>query len=239
VHDAGALADGRTFYCMKLVQGQTLEQAMPAMNLRARLQLLQRIAEPLALAHSRGIIHRDLKPGNIMIGPFGEALIMDWGLARIGVQPAPAAEPEAASNGNSPGSQAAAIGHGSIMGTAGFMAPEQLRGEASAMDQRTDIYGLGALLRCLLEQPDSEKPPRALAAICAKAMAGDMTARYATAESMSADIGRYLEGLPVGAYRENLLERAERLAKRHQVAVVLVLVYLLMRALFVLFSRNA
>src|SRR5262249_1805345 len=83
VHDAGTLLDGRTFYCMKYVEGQTLDQYIAGTSLRERLQLLQRIAEPLAFAHSRGIIHRDLKPGNVMIGAFGEVLVMDWGLAKV------------------------------------------------------------------------------------------------------------------------------------------------------------
>ena len=83
VHDAGTLPDGRTFYCMKLVEGQTLDRYAVKLPLRERLRLFQRIAEPLAFAHSRGIIHRDLKPANIMVGAFGEVLIMDWGLAKV------------------------------------------------------------------------------------------------------------------------------------------------------------
>src|SRR6202011_2545066 len=83
VHDAGTLTDGRTFYCMKHVEGQTLDQHVDQLPLRQRLLLFQRIAEPLAFAHSRGIIHRDLKPANIMVGAFGEVLIMDWGLAKV------------------------------------------------------------------------------------------------------------------------------------------------------------
>ena len=83
VHDAGALPDARAFYCMKYVAGQTLDKHIAGMDLRQRLQLLLRIAEPLAFAHSRGIIHRDLKPGNVMVGPFGEVLILDWGLAKM------------------------------------------------------------------------------------------------------------------------------------------------------------
>lgn len=83
VHDAGTLPDGRTFYCMKHVEGKTLDQHVDQLPLRQRLLLFQRIAEPLAFAHSRGIIHRDLKPANIMVGAFGEVLIMDWGLARV------------------------------------------------------------------------------------------------------------------------------------------------------------
>ena len=81
VHDAGTLTDGRVFYAMKYVQGQTLERFVQSMPSTAeRLRLIQRIAEPLAFAHSKGILHRDLKPSNIMIGPFGEVLLMDWGL---------------------------------------------------------------------------------------------------------------------------------------------------------------
>src|SRR5882724_10388021 len=83
VHDAGTLADGAVFYCMKYVEGQTLDQHIANANLRERLQLLQLIAEPLAFAHARGIVHRDLKPSNIMVGAFGEVLVMDWGLAKV------------------------------------------------------------------------------------------------------------------------------------------------------------
>src|SRR6476661_7950969 len=83
VHDAGTLPDGRTFYCMKHVEGQTLDRFVARLPLRQRVQLFQRIAEPVAFAHSRGVIHRDLKPGNIMVGAFGEVLIMDWGLAKV------------------------------------------------------------------------------------------------------------------------------------------------------------
>jgi len=84
VHDAGTLDDGRAFYCMKYVEGQRLDQYLR--NIRAlpeRLKLLERIAEPLAFAHSKGILHRDLKPENVMIGPFGEVLVMDWGVAKV------------------------------------------------------------------------------------------------------------------------------------------------------------
>ena len=83
VHDAGTLADGGVFYCMKYVQGETLEQHVNSLkSIPERLLMIQRLAEPLAFAHSKGVLHRDLKPSNIMIGPFGEVLIMDWGLAK-------------------------------------------------------------------------------------------------------------------------------------------------------------
>jgi len=236
VHDAGTLIDGRTFYCMKYVEGQTLDQYVAGRSLRDRLQLLQRVAEPLAFAHSRGIIHRDLKPGNIMIGAFGEVLVMDWGLAKItGNEPG-----EASAGPNETTSGARSTGHGSVLGTPGYMAPEQARGELQSIDERTDVFGLGALLNFLMGDRASERSsvPKALVAICRKAMAAEITARYTSVSEIASDIGKYLEGLPVSAYRESLVERAVRLAKRHQAAIVLVLVYLLMRLLFILFSRR-
>jgi eukaryotic-like serine/threonine-protein kinase len=236
VHDAGMLIDGRTFYCMKYVQGRTLDQYVAGRSLRERLLLLQRVAEPLAFAHSRGIIHRDLKPGNIMIGAFGEVLVMDWGLAKV--TRGNLGEASAGANQGSSGEKS--TGHGSVLGTPGYMAPEQARGELQSIGERTDVFAFGALLNFVAGDVASERSalPRALVAICHKAMAAEMADRYASVSEMASDIGKYLEGLPVSAYRENLVERAVRLAKRHQAAIGLVLVYLLMRLLFILFSRR-
>src|SRR5215469_6865610 len=153
VHDAGTLPDGRVFYCMKYVEGLRLDDHLtrnPAIS--DRLRLLLRIAEPVAFAHSRGIIHRDLKPENVMVGPFGEVLVMDWGLGKV--LSAPVSESSAsAGTAERPGSprwNASSTGHGSVLGTPGYMAPEQLRGDVVRMDQRTDVYGLGAVLSFLL-----------------------------------------------------------------------------------------
>ena len=249
VHDAGTLADGRTFYCMKHVEGQTLDRYADPLPLRQRLQLFQRIAEPLAFAHSRGVIHRDLKPANIMIGPFGEVLIMDWGLARV-----MAGVSDASSSGQISGDVTEATvastaakqvsenstAHGTVLGTPGYMAPEQERGEINLIDERTDVFALGSILNDLLrEKPGAnERASRPLRAICGKAMAREMSARYSSVQELAADVGKYLDGLPVSAYRENILERAARLVDRNRVAVVLVLAYLLMRLLFILFSRR-
>jgi serine/threonine-protein kinase len=240
VHDAGTLIDGRTFYCMKYVEGQTLDQYVAGRSLRDRLQLLQRVAEPLAFAHSRGIIHRDLKPGNIMIGAFGEVLVMDWGLAKVtGTKPG-----EASAGPNESTSGAKSTGQGNVFalieGTPGYMAPEQARGELQSIDERTDVFALGALLNFMIGDRASERSsvPKVLFAICRKAMAAEIAARYTSVSEMASDLGKYLEGLPVSAYRESLVERALRLAKRHQAAIMLVLVYLLMRLLFILFSRR-
>ena len=272
VHDAGTLPDGRTFYCMKHVEGQTLDRYAGSLPLRERLRLFQRIAEPLAFAHSRGVIHRDLKPANIMIGPFGEVLIMDWGLARVMAS----VSNEASATGQVPARVMSAIGvsseakqvsgheftravqgslkpgalapenattaHGTVLGTPGYMAPEQERGEISLIDQRTDVFALGSILKDLLQEKPAahrtERVSRPLQTICSKAMAHEMSARYSSVQELAADVGKYLDGMPVSAYRENILERATRLVDRNRVAVVLVLAYLLMRLLFILFSRR-
>jgi serine/threonine protein kinase len=247
VHDAGTLSDGRTFYCMKYVEGQTLDQYVAPLGLRQRLQLFQRIAEPLAFAHSRGIIHRDLKPGNIMIGAFGEVLIMDWGLAKVkdgGSAASPKEFSPSSASGSSPAEHSAALStaHGTVLGTPGYMAPEQERGEVNSVDQRTDVFGFGSILDYLLREnlgsPPGKAHLRPLRAICGKAMAADMASRYSSVQELAADVGRYLDEMPVSAYRENIFERARRLLNRNRVAVVLVLAYLFMRLLFILFSRR-
>jgi hypothetical protein len=122
------------------------------------------------------------------------------------------------------------------------MAPEQARGQLDLISERTDVYGLGAILSFMLGDSTGERrePPvsKPLRAICGKAMAGEISARYRSVREMAADIGSFLEGLPVSAYRENILERTVRLLRRHRAAVVLVAAYLLMRVLFILFSRR-
>ena len=244
VHDAGTLADGRAFCCMKYVEGQTLAQHIATLNLPERLRLLERIAEPLDFAHARGFIHRDLKPDNVMIGAFGEVLVMDWGLAKVGVTSLEAGEPEIATAVQPTQNSLRVTGQGSVLGTRGYMSPEQARGEIE-VDHRTDIFSLGAILTFMLtgsapgELPAaSGSVPRPLRAICEKAMAADPNARYQSAREMTADITHYLKGEPVSAYPEGLLERSGRVFARHRTAVVLVAVYLIMRVLFILFARR-
>jgi serine/threonine protein kinase len=244
VHDAGVLADGRTFYCMKYVKGKTLDKHVAGLSLRERLQLLERIAEPLAFAHAQGIVHRDLKPNNIMIGAFGEVLIMDWGLARVtgdgshdpGMPAAAAAGTGMLLSGPEP------TGHGTVLGTPGYMAPEQARGDVALIDARTDVFAVGAILNFMLgettgagQERRSRKP---LFAIRDKAMAPEISARYASVPELASEVSHYLEGTPVSVYRETLVERTARLLSRHQVAVVLIAAYLLMRLLFILFARH-
>jgi eukaryotic-like serine/threonine-protein kinase len=244
VHDAGTLADGRAFCCMKYVEGQTLAQYIANLDLADRLRLLDRIAEPLDFAHARGFIHRDLKPDNVMIGAFGEVLVMDWGLAKVGVTNLEAGETEITTAVRPTQDSLRVTRQGSVLGTQGYMSPEQARGDIE-VDHRTDIFSLGAILTFMLTRSaPGELPaasgsvPRPLRAICEKAMAADPNARYQSAREMTADITHYLNGEPVSAYPEGLLERSGRVFARHRAAVVLVAVYLIMRVLFILFARR-
>lgn len=128
VHDAGTLPDGRTWYAMKLVQGERLDEALQRpLGLGERLRMFSTICETVAFAHAHRVLHRDLKPQNIMIGPFGEVLVLDWGLARL------------------PGDGAG----GARVGTPGFSAPEPHD------DARADVYSLGAILATMLPLPEA------------------------------------------------------------------------------------
>jgi serine/threonine-protein kinase len=210
VHDVGTLPDGRVFYAMKLVQGRSLDQAVSGLSRSDRLRLFQRICEPVAFAHSRGVIHRDLKPENVMVGEFGEVLVMDWGVAKLAVGSAETG----------------------VIGTPHYMAPEQAAGKNDCVNERSDVYGLGGVLQFLLA---GQPVPKPLAAICAKALAADPQSRYSGAAELARDIGRFLEGEPVTAYRENPLETAMRWTARHQTLVLLLLAYLVMRAFLLYF----
>jgi len=210
VHDVGTLPDGRVFYAMKLVQGRRLDDAVGGLPRSDRLRLFQRVCEPVAFAHSRGVIHRDLKPENVMVGEFGEVLVMDWGVAKL-----------------TGGSRETGV-----IGTPHYMAPEQAAGDNESVDERSDVYGLGGILAFLLTDCAVPAP---LAAICAKARQADAASRYGSVAELSADVGHFLEGEPVTAYRENPLEMALRWTARHQTLVLLLLAYLVMRALLLYF----
>jgi serine/threonine protein kinase len=251
VHDAGTLADGRVFYVMKFVEGSRVDQFLNnASSLFERLRLFLRICETVSFAHSRGILHRDLKPSNVMVGAFGEVLVMDWGLAKI-LQPDSAGRFEETVGssepmctgvpGDSETQITSATEDGVILGTPGFMSPEQAQGKSSSLDARTDIFSLGKLLETILKQAKSRavtRVPEALRAICQKAAAGSLSERYASVSELAEDISRYLDGMPVTAYRENLWERAQRFYTRYQAAILLITAYLLMRVIFVFFGRH-
>jgi serine/threonine protein kinase len=211
VHDVGTLPDGRVFYVMKLVRGERLDAfARRERELFPLLRVFERICEAVAFAHERGVLHRDLKPENVMVGDFGEALVMDWGVG--------------------------------VVGTPGYMSPEQAKGEAA--DTQSDVYGLGAVLHFLLTggppgapDPASARPPRRLEAICLKALAPGRRDRYASARELGADVSRYLEGRAVTAYREGPLERAARVVQRHPTLAALILSYMVIRVALLLAAR--
>src|SRR5262249_11964101 len=193
VHDVGSFPDGRVFYTMKFVEGQRLDKCVEQMDsLPQRLRLFLRICDAVAFAHARSVLHRDLKPANIMVGSFGEVLVMDWGLAKLlredaGQKPVKI-DPEATifekpgkTSDTTGAGNSVVSGHGTIMGTPGYMSPEQARSDVERLDARSNIFSLGALLRFLLtKNPDdpatSAGKPRldkALEAIYAKAAASD------------------------------------------------------------------
>src|SRR5262245_54267124 len=189
VYDLGELPDGRPFFVMKLIHGQTLAEllaarATPAEDLPRWVAVFEQICAAVAFAHARGLIHRDLKPSNVMLSEFGEVLVMDWGIAK-----ALAARPQLAQLPPTPallslsgGGAATASGGadtlpGQVRGTPAFMAPEQARGEAG---KASDVFGLGGILCVIL----TGQPPYTQAR---QALVGDVTEAFARLDACGAD----------------------------------------------------
>lgn len=250
VHDVGVLPDGRVFYAMKFVRGSRLDEyAAQNASQRERLRKFQAVCDAVAFAHAHGVIHRDLKPQNIMIGSFGEVLVLDWGVAKI--LRAPVLSEADTLILQAPDQSGAApeivdTSHGTVIGTRDYMSPEQARGEIDRLDDRSDIYSLGAVLHFLLtnRSPAGAKPrsvnpkvSKPAEAICLKAMARTSADRYQSASELSADIGRLLDAEPVSAYRENAIEKASRWAGKNRFLLLLVLAYVLMRIILVFTSQ--
>jgi serine/threonine-protein kinase len=268
VYGLGKYADGRPFYAMRFIQGDNLKEAIkrfheqdstsrPARggrqppdptgerNVQFR-QLLRRfidVCNAIAYAHSRGVLHRDLKPGNVMLGKYGETLVVDWGLAKIGVRgefksvdlaEEPTLRPQSESG-------YAKTQMGVAIGTPAFMSPEQAIGQLDHLGPASDIYSLGATLYVLLTgrppitgedvgsilararlgdflAPAQAKAgvPQALDAICRKAMALKPEDRYASAQDLATDIEHWLADEPVVGYREPVATRLARWGRRHR-----------------------
>jgi tetratricopeptide (TPR) repeat protein/tRNA A-37 threonylcarbamoyl transferase component Bud32 len=159
VHEMGTLPDGRPFFAMKLVKGDTLaallaRRASPADDLPRFVGIFEQVCQTVAYAHSRGVIHRDLKPSNVMVGAFGEVQVMDWGLVRILTQPSDATATVAVESSTLYTARGADSGErtvpGSILGTPAFMPPEQARGQIDDLDEHVDVFALGATLCVIL-----------------------------------------------------------------------------------------
>ncbi len=224
VHDAGTGADGRPFYTMRLVRGRTLDAWAAEMKAGDIVRAMLTVCDAVAFANSRGVIHRDLKPGNVMVGEFGEVSVLDWGVAKVH------AAPETPSSPALTGDTREATRDGVVIGTPGFMAPEQLSGHAGSIDARTDVFGAGAILRRVM--PPVTANGRALAAIVAMATADDPQQRYPDAKALADDLRRWMDGERVEAYRESLLERLGRHYRRNRALVWLLLAYVAMRVTF-------
>jgi serine/threonine protein kinase len=261
IHDVGTLHDGRVFYTMKFIEGQRLDKHLESVeSVPDRLRLFLRICDAVAFAHARGVLHRDLKPANVMIGSFGEVLVLDWGLAKILTDAARSATTEDAQetiveparteprDASDTTEFAATTAHGTVMGTPGYMSPEQACGDNAKLDERSDIFSLGALLRFLLTRETMASPARtklsdpaldkSLEAICAKTTAADPQARYPKVVELAADVSRYLEGLPVSARQETFFDKAGRFYRRNNVAILLIAAYLVMRVVLLLVSHR-
>ncbi len=255
VYGLGSYADGRPYYAMRFIRGDSLKDAIDryhdplakhgntaerSLELRGLLGRFIDVCDAIDYAHSRGVLHRDLKPGNIMLGKYGETLVVDWGLAKTADSP----EVQAAL-GESALRPASGSGSGTLMGSAigtpQFMSPEQAAGRLDQLGPASDVYSLGATLYCLLtgrtafEDRDLSTvlrkvehgeypPPRAidasvpaaLEAICNRAMALAPAERYKSPRALAEDIEHWLADEPVSAYREPAGERVARWMRRHR-----------------------
>jgi serine/threonine-protein kinase len=258
VYGLGHSPDGRPYYAMRLVRGDTLKQAVDRSHSDAALQkdpgrrslelrqLLRRfvdVCNAIAYAHSRGVLHRDLKPANVVVGRYGETLVVDWGLAKPLGHSEPGGDGAERTLMPSSSSGSAATLPGSALGTPAYMSPEQAEGDLDRLGPRSDVYSLGATLYYLLTggppfagdaaeviyavQRGEFRPPRqfdatidrALEAVCLKAMAPRPADRYATPKALAEDVERWMADEPVSSWREPLSRRARRWARRNRTAV--------------------
>ena len=246
--------NGQPFYAMRRVVGQTLGEVIAechsktrraAIDLQRLLNHFLSVCNAISYAHSRGVIHRDLKPENVLVGKHGEVIVLDWGLAKSGV------ENEGTDTGKSGAPEflerddLAKTQDGSILGTPAYMSPEQAEGKTDRITTSTDIYGLGAILFELLTGKPPHRGPdakalltqitdgtmpgarlvdhsvsAALDAICRKAMAKEPVDRYRSVRDLIDDVQRYVADEPISVHREGVMDRLARWFRQHRTATV-------------------
>lgn len=263
VHELGTDTEGRLYFTMKLVKGRSLAQALkergsdPGPGFSRLLNVFVNVCNALAFSHSRGVVHRDLKPANIMLGDFGEVLVMDWGLAKIGAARRSTGRFTASEAGSPAADERLAEGirslreesggsqtlDGAVMGTPHYMPPEQAAGDLGRINERSDIYSLGAILYEILTRhppvegktlqevlrkaaegsilpPAARAPgctvPPELSAIAMKALAKNPDDRYARVEDLRRDVELHLEGRAVSAKQDTALEALVKLVRRNK-----------------------
>lgn len=284
VHGLQTDERGEPSYAMRFIQGESLADAIQRfhqadsnfdrnvsdrrMALRQLLHRFIAVCNTVAYAHSRCIVHRDLKPANIMLGKYGETLVMDWGLAKtVTRSEACLASGEETLLPNEGGDTDATL-LGQVLGTPVYMSPEQAAGRWDIVREPSDIYSLGATLACLLAgqapiqgkdtaevldkvrrgvvvypRQANRRVPNALDAICRKAMALEPSDRYGSVQALAADVERWLAGEEVTVWREPWPERARRWLVKHRVLagsslVALVLGIAALAAILLLVDRQ-
>ncbi len=256
VYGQGIAPDGQPFYAMRLIQGQSFDEAIRilhqpgrgspfsadrAFELRKQLGTFIALCNIIEFAHSRGVVHRDIKPANVMLGAFGETLVVDWGLAKLVKEPTTArSASSAASDTAAPATDASPASQNIICGTPQYMSPEQASSQTNRVGPVSDVYSLGVTLYQLLAgqpafpggssarvlaavargefaAPRKRNPgiPQALNAICIKAMSLRPEERYQSARLLAEDVERWLADEPVHAFPDSRGMKWSRFARRH------------------------
>lgn len=259
IYGLGTYSDGKPYYAMRFIEGETLQEAIDnfhktrkpseqlignrAVEFRNLLNRFIDICNAIEYAHSRQVLHRDLKPKNILLGPYGETLVVDWGLAKANATPEveksrPSEEKRAVHLRSGSGSQTI---QGQVVGTPAYMSPEQAAGKIQELGTATDIYALGAILYAILTgrapvEGDSvaerlrrareseiaparsrwSSIPKPLEAVCHKAMSAKPSDRYSGAKAIATEIEKWLADEPVSAFRESIVTISRRWIRRHK-----------------------